>query len=171
MSYYDIVESPVGAVYVGGSDEGIHRVDFVANASEERRFLGRLERDSGAAPHADPLAARAAVEELRAYFAGERFEFGLPLAPKGTPFQQAVWLALRDIPYGTTSSYGAVARSIGRPSASRAVGMANSRNPIGIVVPCHRVIGSGGALTGYAGGLDRKRWLLAHEARLSMLVA
>lgn len=171
MSYYDIVESPVGAVYIGGSDEGIHRVDFVAGAGEERRFLDRLERDTGAVPHADPLAARAAVEELRAYFAGERFEFALPLAPKGTPFQQTVWLALRDIPYGTTVSYGAVARSIGRPSASRAVGMANSRNPIGIVVPCHRVIGSSGALTGYAGGLDRKRWLLAHEARPSMLVA
>lgn len=171
MSYYDIVESPVGAVYIGGSDEGIHRVDFVAGADEERRFLGLLERNSGAVPHADPLAARAAVEELRAYFAGERFEFGLPLAPKGTPFQQTVWRALCDIPYGTTVSYGAVARSIGRPSASRAVGMANSRNPIGIVVPCHRVIGSGGALTGYAGGLDRKRWLLAHETAPSMLMA
>jgi methylated-DNA-[protein]-cysteine S-methyltransferase len=89
----------------------------------------------------------------------------MPLAPKGTPFQQMVWLALCDIPYGTTTSYGAIARAIGRPSSSRAVGMAIGRNAIGIVVPCHRVVGSTGALTGYGGGLHRKEWLLAHEAR------
>lgn len=165
MSYYDHVESPVGAVYIGGSDEGIHRIDFVADAADEARFLERLEHDSGSLPYEDPAAAREATEELRAYFAGDRFEFELPLAAKGTAFQQTVWQALRAIPYGTTSSYGAVAKTIGRPSASRAVGMANSRNPIGIVVPCHRVIGASGALTGYAGGLDRKQWLLALEAR------
>jgi methylated-DNA-[protein]-cysteine S-methyltransferase len=165
MSYYGTFESPVGAVYIGGSDEGIHRVDFVGDADEEARFLVRLERDSGSAPREDSSAAGSAVEQLRTYFAGERFAFEMPLAPKGTAFQQTVWMALRDIPYGSTTSYGAIAQKIGRPSASRAVGMANGRNPLGIVVPCHRVIGSSGALTGYGGGLHRKEWLLAHEAR------
>jgi len=165
MSYYDILESPVGAVYVGGSDEGIHRVDFVSDADQETRFLERLERDSGSVPQEDRHAARQAVEELRAYFAGERFEFDLPLAPRGTSFQLQVWQALRTIPYGRTTSYGAIAREIGRPSGPRAVGLATGRNPIGIIVPCHRVVGSTGALTGYAGGIERKEWLLALEAR------
>lgn len=165
MSYYDTIESPAGAVYIGGSDEGIHRIYFVGEVDEEARFLERLQRDSGSVPHKDPAATRAAIEELRAYFAGERFEFEMPLAPKGTPFQQLVWRALREIPYGKTTSYGAIARQIGRPSGSRAVGMANGRNPISIVVPCHRVIGSTGALTGYGGGLHRKEWLLAMESR------
>ncbi len=165
MSYYDTIESPAGAVYIGGSDEGIHRIYFVGDVDEEARFLERLERDSGSVPHEDPAATRAAVEELRAYFAGDRFEFEMPLAPKGTPFQQRVWLALREIPYGKTTSYGAIAKQIGRPTGSRAVGMANGRNPISIVVPCHRVIGSTGALTGYGGGLYRKEWLLAMESR------
>jgi methylated-DNA-[protein]-cysteine S-methyltransferase len=171
MSYYGIFESPVGAVYIGGSDEGIHRVDFVGDAGEEARFFERLERDSGSAPREDASVARFAMEELRAYFAGERFAFEMTLAPKGTAFQQTVWMALRDIPYGSTTSYGAIATKIGRPSASRAVGMANGRNPLGIVVPCHRVIGSSGALTGYGGGLHRKEWLLAHEARAPLCEA
>jgi methylated-DNA-[protein]-cysteine S-methyltransferase len=169
MSYYDILESPIGAVYVGGSERGIHRVDFVNDTYEETRFLERLERDSGSVPQEDPQAARAAIEQLREYFAGERSEFDLPLAPGGTAFQQRVWQALRTIPYGTTTSYGAIARAIGRPTASRAVGMANGRNPIGIVVPCHRVVGSTGALTGYGGGIERKEWLIAHEAGGSQL--
>jgi methylated-DNA-[protein]-cysteine S-methyltransferase len=165
MSYYDILECPVGAVYIGGSEAGIHRIDFVGDASEESRYLERLERESGSVPQEDPRAARVAVEQLREYFAGERLEFDLPLAPRGTPFQLEVWQALRTIPYGATTSYGAIARAIGRPSGFRAVGMANGRNPISIVVPCHRVIGASGALTGYGGGLDRKEWLLALEAR------
>jgi methylated-DNA-[protein]-cysteine S-methyltransferase len=165
MSYYDILESPVGAVYIGGSHAGVHRVDFVGDTHEESRFLERLERDSGSVPQEDPRAARVAVEQLREYFAGERLEFDLSLAPRGTPFQLEVWGALRTIPYGTTTSYGAIAKAIGRPSGPRAVGMANGRNPIAVIVPCHRVIGSSGALTGYGGGLDRKEWLLGLEAR------
>jgi O-6-methylguanine DNA methyltransferase len=103
---------------------------------------------------------------LRAYFAGDLSALdGVPVAPSGTPFQLAVWAALRAIPVGETASYSDIARVIGRPSAVRAVGAANGANPIGIVVPCHRVIGRDGSLTGYAGGLDRKRWLLRHEAR------
>ncbi len=105
-----------------------------------------------------------AAGQLAEYFAGRRRTFDLPLGPRGTGFQALVWRALTRIPYGETRSYGELARSIGRPAASRAVGAANGRNPISIIVPCHRVIASNGALTGYAGGLAAKRWLLDHEA-------
>jgi len=104
-----------------------------------------------------------AARQLGEYFAGERHAFDLPIAPRGTGFQERVWRALLAIPYGTTWSYGQLAHAIGRPSASRAVGTANGANPISIIVPCHRVIAASGALTGYAGGLAAKRWLLDHE--------
>ncbi|MBY8876776.1 methylated-DNA--[protein]-cysteine S-methyltransferase [Actinacidiphila acidipaludis] len=103
------------------------------------------------------------VTQLAEYFAGERTGFDLDLRLSGTPFQQRVWSALRDIPYGETVSYGELADVLGQPGASRAVGLANGKNPVGIIVPCHRVIGANGSLTGYGGGLDRKRWLLAFE--------
>jgi methylated-DNA-[protein]-cysteine S-methyltransferase len=112
-----------------------------------------------------PILARAAAE-LDAYFAGRLRQFTIPLAPVGTEFQRAVWAALADIEYGVTQTYAELARRLGRPGAARAVGAANARNPISLVLPCHRVVGSGGALTGYAGGLARKRWLLAHEHAL-----
>ena len=105
-----------------------------------------------------------AVRELEEYLAGARESFTLPLAPQGTAFQRAVWGALTDIPFGETRSYAEIALAIGRPRAVRAVGGANARNPLSVVVPCHRVIGSRGDLTGYAGGIERKRWLLAHES-------
>jgi methylated-DNA-[protein]-cysteine S-methyltransferase len=111
----------------------------------------------------DDEAFPEAVGQLEAYFAGERTDFELPLDLVGTAFQRRVWEALLTIPYGETRSYGEIARQIGAPSASRAVGLANGHNPIGIIVPCHRVIGSNGSLTGYGGGLDRKRALLALE--------
>jgi methylated-DNA-[protein]-cysteine S-methyltransferase len=114
-------------------------------------------------PAAAPFAAAAA--QLTAYFAGELTSFDLPLQPAGTEFQRRVWRALCDIPYGQTVSYGGLAVALGAPSASRAVGLANGRNPISIVVPCHRVIGSDGSLTGYGGGIDRKRFLLDLERR------
>ena len=101
--------------------------------------------------------------QLEEYFAGARMRFDLRLAPRGTPFQQRVWNALLGVAFGRTASYGEIARAIGRPEASRAVGAANGKNPIAIIVPCHRIIGSSGALVGYAGGLPRKKWLLAHE--------
>lgn len=113
-----------------------------------------------------PLILRAA-EELREYFEGGRREFDLPLAPAGTAFQQAVWQALREIPYGSTWTYAQIARVVGNPAACRAVGMANHRNPLPIVIPCHRVVGSDGSLTGYAGGLEVKRRLLYLESRFS----
>ncbi|WP_282104581.1 methylated-DNA--[protein]-cysteine S-methyltransferase [Nocardiopsis sp. B62] len=102
-------------------------------------------------------------KQLAAYFAGELQHFDLPLAPSGTPWQLRVWRALTTVPYGETSSYGQLARELGRPTASRAVGMANGRNPISVIVPCHRIIGANGKLTGYAGGLERKEFLLALE--------
>lgn len=111
-----------------------------------------------------------AAAQLGEYFAGERTTFDLELAPEGTEFQQKVWMLLRAIPFGETRSYGQLATKLKRPTASRAVGAANGRNPLGIIVPCHRVIGASGDLTGYAGGLPMKRWLLAHEQRqLSLL--
>ena len=113
--------------------------------------------------HADRGTFADVEDQLEAYWAGDRTEFDVALDMDGTEFQRAVWAGLRDIPYGTTMSYGELARRVGRPKACRAVGLANGRNPIGIIVPCHRVIGSSGALTGYGGGLDRKRWLLEHE--------
>jgi methylated-DNA-[protein]-cysteine S-methyltransferase len=111
----------------------------------------------------DPAPLRAAVEQLEEYFAGERTAFDLPLAPRGTAFQLRVWAALGEIPYGRTESYGRLAARVGNPRAVRAVGLANGRNPLSIVVPCHRVIGANGSLTGYGGGLDRKTQLLALE--------
>jgi methylated-DNA-[protein]-cysteine S-methyltransferase len=110
---------------------------------------------------------RAAADQLDSYFAGELTTFDLPLAPLGSEFQQRVWAALQEIPYGETESYGQLAERIGSPGAARAVGLANGKNPIGIVIPCHRVVGSDGSLTGYGGGLDRKRQLLDLELEVS----
>ena len=122
----------------------------------------------GAIPAEDtcptPLLAQA-QRQLEEYFAGARTAFDLPLAPRGTPFQQAVWAALLAIPYGETRTYQQIAAAVGRPKASRAVGGACHRNPIGIIIPCHRVVGASGSLTGYAGGLDRKAALLALEQK------
>ena len=120
------------------------------------------------APHATWRRADADFDEERGqlaeYFAGTRMDFELTLNPAGTPFQLAVWSALRGIPYGETTSYGKIVAAMGRPDAARAIGWANGQNPIPIIVPCHRVIGADGSLTGYGGGLPAKRWLLAHEA-------
>ena len=112
----------------------------------------------------DAAGLEAAADALDAYFAGDLTAFDLPLAARGTPFQERVWAALREIPYGSTASYGQLAAELGAPGASRAVGAASGRNPVSIVVPCHRVVGSTGAITGYAGGVERKRFLLALEA-------
>ena len=107
------------------------------------------------------------VDQLRAYFAGHLTVFNVPLAPQGTAFQKQVWSALREIPLGATTTYGALAAHVGKPSAARAVGAANGKNPISLIVPCHRVIGGSGSLTGYAGGVELKAWLLEHEATMA----
>ncbi|MFI0480555.1 methylated-DNA--[protein]-cysteine S-methyltransferase [Actinomadura sp. 9N215] len=114
-------------------------------------------------PASEPFATVA--EQLSAYFAGDLTEFDLPLNLQGTEFQKRVWTALQEIPYGETTTYGQLAVELGKPSASRAVGLANGRNPISVIVPCHRVVGSTGDLTGYGGGLDRKRYLLDFERK------
>lgn len=150
-----IVDTPVGAVTIVGGAAGIQGLYYAEHrpAPDETRFGDR-----------DDAALADAAEQLRAYFAGERTTFDLALDPVGTPFQLRVWEALREIPYGETRTYGWIAASIGQPTAVRAVGLANSRNPISIVVPCHRVVGSSGKLTGYAGGLVCKRTLLDLES-------
>jgi len=112
----------------------------------------------------DPAAFRDAESQLETYFAGELTDFDLPLAPRGTSFQLKVWSALTEIPYGTTTTYGAIAAAVGRPDAVRAIGACNGQNPIAVIVPCHRVVGADGTLVGYGGGLERKRTLLELEA-------
>ena len=147
-AYYD---SPIGLIEIGGTMEQITSLFFV----EERR------EDS----ESNDLCEEA-VRQLTEYFEGSRRTFDLPILLEGTEFQKQVWRRLMDIPFGQTISYGDLARAIGKPSAVRAVGAANGRNPISIVVPCHRVIGNNGGLTGYGGGLPRKEWLLRHEGGL-----
>jgi methylated-DNA-[protein]-cysteine S-methyltransferase len=150
-----IMPSPVGPLTLTAEGGALIAIDFGVPAGF-----------ADGAPLASPLLTEAA-RQLVAYFAGELREFRLSLRPRGTLFQLSVWEALRHIPYGETVAYGELARSIGRPTAARAVGNANHHNPLPIVVPCHRVIGAGGALTGYAGGLSAKATLLALERRSS----
>lgn len=161
MREHTVVDSPVGPltlVATGGVLSGLY-MEAQRHRPEEHTFGERAEPDS--APFADAIA------QLEEYFAGRRTDFDLPLAAAGTPFQQGVWAELGRIPYGETRTYGELAERLGRPTASRAVGLANGRNPIGIIVPCHRVIGADGSLTGYGGGLDRKRHLLSFERRIA----
>ncbi|MBN1220458.1 MAG: methylated-DNA--[protein]-cysteine S-methyltransferase [Anaerolineae bacterium] len=148
--------SEIGWLEIVGTVKGIKSVLFV-----ERNAAGDVE------PVDLPPVMAEAVTQLDEYFRGERKEFSLKLAPEGTDFQQKVWAQLAKIPYGETASYLNVARAIGDPKAIRAVGAANGQNPIAIIIPCHRVVGSDGKLTGYGGGVWRKEWLLNHERRHS----
>jgi methylated-DNA-[protein]-cysteine S-methyltransferase len=154
MIYYTQIDSPVGPLTILGNGKAITGLRM-----RKQRYYEKLPAD---AARDDSLFANTR-EQLDAYFAGDLKVFKLPLAPVGTPFQKIVWKALLDIPFGATESYGSLAKRIGHDGAARAVGLANGHNPIGIIVPCHRVIGSDGSLTGYGGGLDRKEWLLKHE--------
>jgi O-6-methylguanine DNA methyltransferase len=152
--------SPIGPVAIATEDDVLLAVDFNGDV---KALAHRLSLPDAAA-HAFPDAARSVLDRLDAYFAGDLAALDqITVRPAGTPFQRRVWDVLRTIRAGTTSSYRDLAVRIGSPSAIRAVGAANGANPIPIVVPCHRVIGTNGALVGYGGGLDRKRWLLAHE--------
>ena len=134
-------------------------------AAADDRLVGLYlpDRPAPTGPRQRSAVLTRAAAQLDEYFAGERRDFDLPLAPSGTAFQVEVWRALARIPFGATCSYGDLARAVGRPAASRAVGAANGKNPIAIILPCHRVIGASGELTGYGGGLPMKRWLLDHE--------
>ena len=153
------LDTPLGTLVLVASGDAL--VEIRLPSSETAKERGR---DAGA-PSQHPVLARAR-EQLAEYFAGVRRTFDLPLDPQGTPFQRAVWDTLLSIPYGATRSYAQIAGAIGRPSATRAVGAANGRNPLPIVVPCHRVIGANGSLTGFGGGLDQKEWLLRHEGAM-----
>ena len=159
------VDSPIGPLIIV-ADEGALTGVYVA---DNRHAPTPDAPDAPDVPAAAVGVVAEAAAQLAAYFRGELTAFDLPLALHGTPFQQRVWAALCEIPYGETTSYGALAAEIGQPTASRAVGLANGRNPISIIVPCHRVIGSGGRLVGYGGGLERKQALLALEQRGSSL--
>ena len=170
MAYFEVLDSPLGRLLVGGSDEGAHLIKFVDQRESEDALVAEVEAAAGEPATRGGQAADQTARQLEQYFAGSRAEFELPLAPRGTAFQLAVWQALRSIPPGETTSYGAIAEAIGKPSASRAVGAANGRNPLSIVVPCHRVIGANGTLTGYGGGLERKAWLLNHETSTASLL-
>jgi methylated-DNA-[protein]-cysteine S-methyltransferase len=150
---HDLLESPIGEVLVTADDDG---------ALTGLWFADRMAVPAGSRRSCDGLAAVRA--ELDAYWEGTLREFSVPMRFSGTPFQRAVWEALAAVPYGTTLGYGALAARIGRPAAARAVGAANGQNPISVIVPCHRLIGSTGSLVKYGGGLERKRWLLEHES-------
>ena len=159
QTYFTYVDTPVGILMLAGCDDhGLRYISFQCGKGAR-----------GPEPHWEQSAKpfRDAIRQLRAYFMGRRTTFDLTLHPEGTPFQRDVWKALLTIPYGETRSYGEIARQVGRPTAVRAVGLANGRNPLPIVVPCHRVIGSSGALVGFGGGLPVKQALLDREREVS----
>jgi methylated-DNA-[protein]-cysteine S-methyltransferase len=164
MHYYDLYESPHGQMLLVAEGEGLSGVYF-----DGQKYHAQVEpewrRDARHAP------LRQAKRELAEYFARERERFETALAPEGTPFQRSVWKAISTVGFGKTITYGELARRAGCPGSARAAGAATGRNPIGIIVPCHRIIGSNGSLTGYAGGLDRKRALLALESGIPDLLS
>ena len=154
MTWFTRIDSPVGPLLLVASEAGLEMISFCAKERPERVLPEWVE---------DRAPFSAVIEQLEAYFAGRLREFDVPLALKGTAFQLRVWEALRSIPYGATTSYGALAKLLGDVKATRAVGLANGRNPVPIIVPCHRVIGADGSLTGFGGGLPIKRKLLVLE--------
>ncbi len=158
---YTYTETPIGAVLLAGLAGQLHYIGFPNGPKAMAPEPGWQPADAAAVSQPPFIQAKSQLEE---YFAGQRQEFDLPLAPKGTEFQLAVWQALRQIPYGATCTYRDIAQEVGNVKAVRAVGAANGRNPLPIVVPCHRVIGSNGKLTGFGGGLDTKAFLLGLEA-------
>ncbi|WP_415903245.1 methylated-DNA--[protein]-cysteine S-methyltransferase [Neptuniibacter sp. QD29_5] len=150
--YAAIMNTALGSLLIKANNSAITSIHFLKDNETVPELLGNA-------------LTNQCVSELSEYFAGKRVRFDVPLAPNGTKFQQSVWNALNDIPYGKTCSYGDVAKKIGKPKAARAIGMANNRNPIPIIIPCHRVLGSNGNLTGYAGGLENKSYLLNLETK------
>ena len=158
MLYYDSIETPIGPLLLVSDDEGLAELGLPEHGNLAQPPVGA---------QASKTKLRAAAHQLDEYFAGTRSQFDLALHPSGTAFQLEVWGALLTIPYGETVSYKDIAQRIRRPRAVRAVGAANGANPLAIIVPCHRVIGSHGDLVGYGGGLPIKRWLLAHERQFA----
>jgi methylated-DNA-[protein]-cysteine S-methyltransferase len=158
------IPTPIGVMLIATDAQGRLRVlDWETHAERMRRLIER-QYGQGKVTLTEGPGPKAVVDKLKAYIAGDIAAIAdIPTETGGTPFQRQVWKALRDIPVGQVWSYGRLAAHIGKPAAVRAVGLANGANPVGVVVPCHRVIGANGSLTGYGGGLDRKRWLLKHE--------
>jgi methylated-DNA-[protein]-cysteine S-methyltransferase len=162
---YHVMSSPLGLLFLARSERGLRHLDFM-----DRKSLKRMIKDRSAGPDElewvpSLMDVQDIVQQLDEYLCGLRKKFETELDLVGTEFQASVWRALLGIPYGETSTYGAVAKTIGQPRSARAVGLANNQNPVAIVVPCHRVIGANGKLTGYGGGIERKKWLLKHEER------
>ncbi|HJU64057.1 MAG TPA: methylated-DNA--[protein]-cysteine S-methyltransferase [Gemmatimonadaceae bacterium] len=155
---YTTIDSPVGRLMVAADDDAVRLIEF--------QLPGRSSAVDFRSEPRETALLRETRDQLGEYFAGCRRRFDLPLDPRGSPFQQRVWSALLEVPYGATCSYMSIARRLGDPRATRAVGAANGRNPIPIIIPCHRVIGADGTLTGYGGGLERKRYLLRLEGAL-----
>ena len=156
-----VIESPIGELTILASDNAVVAIRFGNEPLPPRSTLDVVDVEPG-----EHAVVDEATRQLDEYFAGERLEFELPLEPSGTPFQLDAWMALRAIPFGETISYGEQARRLGDRNKSRAVGAANGNNPIPIVVPCHRVVGANGHLTGFGGGIEVKAWLLDHEMRV-----
>ena len=163
MRTHTVIDTPVGPLTIVAEKGQIRclYMDLQRHRPDDDE-LGELEPRGR-----DIEPFKAAADQLDAYFAGDLTTFDLPLAPRGSEFQQRVWAALQEIPYGETESYGQLAERIGSPGGARAVGLANGRNPIGIIIPCHRVVGADGSLTGYGGGIERKRQLLDLELKAS----
>jgi methylated-DNA-[protein]-cysteine S-methyltransferase len=163
MNIFCYVDSPIGRLMLTSDTTALTGLYMNLYRNKPSKLPG-LGDDWIQNATIDPLPA--AARQLKEYFTGKRREFDLPLRMEGTEFQQRVWRELTKIPFGETRSYGQLAKRIGNPNGSRAVGLANGRNPIAIIVPCHRVIGADGSLTGFGGGLDRKEWLLTHEGQI-----
>jgi methylated-DNA-[protein]-cysteine S-methyltransferase len=167
---FTTLDTPIGLLRVYGQSEGQGDA-LLAILWDEETPRTYLDAALEISEIDDSPFLQFVSEQIMEYFRGQRMSFHIELAPRGTDFQRQAWRALREIPYGETRTYAAQAAQIGRPTAARAVGAANGQNPIPLVVPCHRVIGANGSLTGFAGGLDAKRWLLRHERRVSGIAA
>jgi O-6-methylguanine DNA methyltransferase len=163
------MSSPLGLLFLARSERGLRYLEFMDRKSLKRMIESHREHAPGATWDPSLLDLKPVVEQLETYFSGMLTRFDLPLDPQGSEFQHEVWKRLLEIPFGRTRAYGEIARDLGQPGAARAVGLANNRNPVAIVIPCHRVVGADGALTGYGGGMPRKRWLLDHEAHIQRL--
>jgi len=168
---YHIMSSPLGLLFLARTERGLRFLDFLERKSLKRAFAIHAEAVPDAKWEPSLLQLKPVVDQLDSYFCGNLTRFDLPLDLAGTAFQLKVWQALCRIPYGTTCAYGQIAKALGQPGAARAVGLANNHNPVPIIVPCHRVIGADGSLTGYGGGLPRKRRLLDLEARFAQPVS
>jgi len=156
---------PIGLLFLARTVKGLRYLEFMNRKSLKRMIASRPEVGPDAVWEPSLLELKSVTEQLESYFLGTLREFEIPLDPVGSEFQTKVWSELSRIPFAETRTYGEIARAVGQPRAARAVGLANNHNPIAIVIPCHRVIGANGSLTGYGGGMNRKRWLLEHEDR------